>query len=53
MKVYDGATQMARVANGSGAWSFTTATLTEWHAQPDGKGDGCGGQYQRGLVRAG
>ncbi len=50
VKVYDGATLLGTAtANGTGAWSYTTAALAQRHAQPDGDGDGCRRQYGRGL----
>ena len=50
VKVYDGATLLGTVtADGSGAWSYTTAHPGERHAQPDGNGDRCCRQRQRGL----
>ena len=53
VQVYDGATLLGTVtANGSGAWSFTTATLDRRSAQLHGQGDRCGRQRQRGLERA-
>ena len=50
VKVYDGATLLGTVtANGSGAWSYTTAALGERQPQPDGDGDRCRRQHQRGV----
>ena len=50
MKVYDGATLLGTAtANGSGAWSYTTAALAERQPQPDRHGDRCRRQHQRGL----
>ena len=50
VKVYDGATLLGTVtANGSGAWSYTTAALANGTPQPDGDGDGRRRQHQRGL----
>ena len=50
VKVYDGATLLGTVtANGSGAWSYTTAALAERQPQPHGNGDRRRRQYQRGV----
>ena len=47
VKVYDGATLLgSAVANGSGAWTYTTVALAERRPQPDGDGERCSGQYQ-------
>ena len=51
VKVYDGATLLgSATANGSGAWSYTTAALGERRAQPDRDRHRCGRQYRRGLA---
>ena len=50
VKVYDGATLLgSATANGSGAWSYTTAALSQWRPQPDCDRDRCRRQYRRGL----
>ena len=50
VKVFDGATLLgSAVANGSGAWSYTTAALANGAAQPDGDGNRCGRQYRCGV----
>ena len=53
VKVYDGATLLGTAtANGSGAWSYTTATPGERHEQPDRHRHRCRRQRQCRLGRA-
>ena len=53
VKVYDGATLLGTVAaNGTGAWSYTTAALTNGAPQPDCHRDGHRWQYRGGVKRA-
>ena len=53
VKVFDGATLLgSATANGSGAWSFTTAALDQWRPQPDRDRHRCGRQHQCGLGSA-
>ena len=53
VKVYDGATLLgSATANGSGAWSYTTAALANGAPQPHRDRDRCGRQYRCGLGRA-
>ena len=50
VKVFDGTTLLGSVvANGSGAWTYTTAALAKGAAQPDRHGHRCGRQYRCGL----
>ena len=52
VKVYDGATLLGRrTANGSGAWSYTTAALANGAPQPDRDRDRCRRQYRARLER--
>ena len=54
VKVYDGATLLgSAVANGSGAWSYTTAALAERPHSPHRYRHRCGRQYRRGLISVG
>ena len=51
VKVFDGATLLgSATANGSGAWSYTTAALANGGPQPDRDRDRCGRQYRCGLA---
>ena len=53
VKVYDGATLLGTVtANGSGAWSYTTAALANGTPQPDGDGHRCRRQHRCGVSDA-
>ena len=53
VKVFDGATLLgSAVANGSGAWSYTTAALRQRQPQPHRYRDRCRRQDRRGLERA-
>ena len=50
VKLYDGATLLgSATANGSGAWSYTTAALANGAPQPDRHRHRCGRQHRRGL----
>ena len=50
VKVYDGATLLGSAeANGSGAWSYTTAALSNGAHSSDRYRHRCGRQYRRGL----
>ena len=50
VKVFDGATLLGSVvANGSGAWTYTTAALANGAHSLDRDGDRCGRQYRCGF----
>ena len=50
VKVYDGATLLgSALANGTGAWSYTTAVARQWRPQPDRHRNRCCRQYRGGL----
>ena len=51
VKVFDGATLLgSAVANGSGAWTYTTAALANGSPQPHRYRNRCRRQYRRSLV---
>ena len=53
VQVYDGATLLGTVtANGSGAWSFTTAALADGGHNLTARATDAAGEYRGGLVRA-
>ena len=54
VKVFDGTTQVgSRTANGSGAWTYTTAALSTGSHSFTAHGDRCGWQYGRLVLGGG